>query len=479
VLGYLPAVAPTLPSLSALRASVAAWPRLAVGRLDPVEPLGVAVSGGADSIYLLLALWADAALRPWLRVWHFNHRVRGADAAADARFVQDLCTLLAVPCVVGVRAAEGLASEAELRAARLAFFAEQRVAQGVRVVATAHHLDDVVESMLMRLARGAGLAGLAAPRGWQVFRDGHVHWRPLIEARLTKAQLLAALTAAGLPWREDATNLQPIAQRNRVRAWLGQGGAEALGETFAQGFGASARHLDEAQAALWAWADELGAGVQSDGSLATAALRGRPTALAHAALARFLAAHGLSAASGVSVDALVQALAAGRDTQATLLARRVVHQAGRLSLPPEAPVAFGPELRTLRPGHLDEESGLRAEWVDVDADLWAKLSRGEIAADAVAYLNVPLDATLAWRGRVEGDRYQPLGAAGSTKLSDLLINRKIPAERRESLPVVLVDNTITWVPGQPPAHAARLVGPQKGALRLTWLGPCLSSDLPR
>ncbi|NBV79624.1 MAG: hypothetical protein EBR62_07170, partial [Verrucomicrobia bacterium] len=128
VLGYLPAVAPTLPSLSALRASVAAWPRLAVGRLDPVEPLGVAVSGGADSIYLLLALWADAALRPWLRVWHFNHRVRGADAAADARFVQDLCTLLAVPCVVGVRAAEGLASEAELRAARLAFFAEQRVA---------------------------------------------------------------------------------------------------------------------------------------------------------------------------------------------------------------------------------------------------------------------------------------------------------------------------------------------------------------
>ncbi len=80
---------------------------------------------------------------------------------------------------------------------------------------------------------------------------------------------------------------------------------------------------------------------------------------------------------------------------------------------------------------------------------------------------------------MEGDRYQPLGSPGSAKLSDLLINRKIPVEQRESLPVVLVDNTIYWVPGQPPAHFARLVGPQKGALRLTWLSPCLSSDLPR
>jgi tRNA(Ile)-lysidine synthase len=86
---------------------------------------------------------------------------------------------------------------------------------------------------------------------------------------------------------------------------------------------------------------------------------------------------------------------------------------------------------------------------------------------------------LAWRGRVDGDRYQPLGAPGVAKLSDLLINRKIPVERRETLPVVLVDNAILWAPGLPPAHAARLTGPLKGALRLTWLGPCLISDLPR
>jgi tRNA(Ile)-lysidine synthetase-like protein len=189
---------------------------------------------------------------------------------------------------------------------------------------------------------------------------------------------------------------------------------------------------------------------------------------------RFLAAHGLAAASGVSVEALVAALIAGRESQATLLAQLVVHKGGRLFLPKSALVAYGPELRPLVLEQLDDACGLWAERVDVDDALWAKLSRGDIAADAVVYLNVPPGADLAWRGRLDGDRYQPLGSPGTAKLSDLLINRKIPVERRESLPVVLVDNTIHWVPGLPPAHTARLVGPQKGALRLTWLTPCLS-----
>lgn len=452
---------------------------MAPAGLSSTEPIGVAVSGGADSVYLLVALWADEALRPRLRVLHFNHRVRGEAADGDATFVQALAAALGVACVVGVRDLAGLATEAELRSARLEFFAQQRAALGLRVIATAHHLDDVVESMLMRLARGAGLAGLAAPREWQTFRDGHAHWRPLIGARLTKSDLLAALAAAALPWREDATNQQPIAVRNRVRAWVEQGGATALGPAFAQGFGASARILAESQIALNVWADELGCGRQPDGSVATAALRGRPPALAHAVLSRFLSDHGLSLASGPSMEPLVAALVAGRDTQSTLLAQLVVHAGGRLFLPKSAAVAYGPTLRPLLLEQLDAECGLRAERVEVDDALWAKLSRGEISADAVTYLNVPPGADLAWRGRLEGDRYQPLGASGTAKLSDLLINRKIPVELRESLPVVLVDNTVHWVPGLPPAQTARLTGPQKGALRLTWLSACLSSDLPR
>ena len=110
--------------------------------------------------------------------------------------------------------------------------------------------------------------------------------------------------------------------------------------------------------------------------------------------------------------------------------------------------------------------------MDVDASLWASLSRGDISPAKEVYVLAPV-AALAWRGRVDGDRYQPLGSPGSAKLSDLLINRKIPAERREALPVVLSGGEILWVPGLPPAESARLAGPTKGALRLTWLGLCL------
>lgn len=77
-----------------------------------------------------------------------------------------------MPCGLGLRAGQGAAAEADLRSARDAFFAEQRQALGYELLCTAHHLDDVVENALLRFARGAGLAGLAAPAPCRVFAMG-------------------------------------------------------------------------------------------------------------------------------------------------------------------------------------------------------------------------------------------------------------------------------------------------------------------
>jgi tRNA(Ile)-lysidine synthase len=460
----------SLPSPDALCAAAQRLPRLPSAPASS-GPVAVAVSGGADSVYLLCALWADEALRPRLRVLHFDHRVRGEASAEDARFVTALCASLAVPCVVGVRAGQGMASEAELRAGRDAFFAQQRASLGFEILCTAHHLDDVVENMLLRLARGAGLAGLAAPRVLQPFRDGRRRWRPLIQAGIDKQALLADLRSAGIPWREDATNLLPIAARNRVRAWLAVGGAEAMGEGYAEGFARSARILGEAQVALVQWARELGCVLGPDGAMPVAALQGRPSALIEETLRAFLYAHEVTDPSASSLAPLVAAIAAGHDAQASVCGRLVRVAAGALSIPQERS-GFGSAERLLEFGLPDDECGLLAEQVEVGAELWARLSKGDISPDREAYVVAPAEA-LVWRGRVDGDRYQPLGAPGSGKLSDLLINRKIPAEKREALPVVLAGSAILWVPGLPPAESARLLGPTKGALRLTWLGPCL------
>jgi tRNA(Ile)-lysidine synthase len=460
----------SLPSPDALRAAALRLPRMPSAPASS-GPVAVAVSGGADSVFLLCALWADEAVRPRLRVLHFDHRVRGEASADDARFVTALCASLAVPCAVGVREGQGMASEAELRAGRDAFFASQRASLGYELLCTAHHLDDVVENALMRLARGAGLAGLAAPRVLQDFRDGHRRWRPLIQAGIDKRAVLAGLRAAGIPWREDATNALPVAARNRVRAWLAAGGTEAMGEGYAQGFGRSARLLGEAQVALTQWARELGCVVGADGFMPVAALQGRPVALIQDCLRAFLHAHDVAEPSGASLASLVAAISAGRDAASAVRGQVVQVIGGVLSLRRE-PMAFGPAERPIAYGLPDDECGLLAEHVDVDATLWASLSKGDISPGRVAYVVAPVEA-LVWRGRADGDRYQPLGSPGSAKLSDLLINRKIPAEKREALPVVMAGSAILWVPGLPPAESARLLGPTKGALRLTWLGPCL------
>ena len=460
----------SLPTPDALRAAASRLPRLP----SPPEangPIAVAVSGGADSVYLLCALWADEGVRPRLQVLHFDHQVRGEASAEDARFVSALCAALDVPCVLGMRAEQGGASEADLRSARDAFFAEQCQALGFELLCTAHHLDDVVENALLRLARGAGLAGLAAPRVLQDFRDGHRRWRPLIAAGIAKPALLASLLAAGIPWREDATNVLPIAARNRIRAWLAEGGEAALGAGYADGFARSARIIGEAQAALVCWARELGCVIRSDGTMPVSSLRGRPESLAQECLREFLHHHEISDPSAKSLLPLTSAIVVGSDAQSAVRGIVVRVKGGELSVLKEM-APFGPDERCLLIGSPDDEGGLLAEIVEVDATLWASLSRGEISPAKEVYLVAPVEA-LFWRGRMEGDRYQPLGSSGSAKLSDLLINRKIPAERREALPVVLAGSEILWVPGLPPAESSRLAGPTKGALRLTWLGLCL------
>jgi tRNA(Ile)-lysidine synthetase-like protein len=202
-----------------------------------------------------------------------------------------------------------------------------------------------------------------------------------------------------------------------------------------------------------------------------ASLRGRPEALAQECLREFLHRHGVVDPSAKSLLPLTLAIIAGSDNRSAVRGVVVCVKGGKLSVL-MGPPAFGPEERELTLDRPDDACGLLAEVVEVDAALWASLASGEISPAQEVYVVAPV-AVLAWRGRVEGDRYQPLGSPGSAKLSDLLINRKIPLERREALPVVLCGGEILWVPGLPPAESARLLGPTKGALRLTWLGPCL------
>ncbi|GAA4023468.1 hypothetical protein GCM10022280_25260 [Sphingomonas swuensis] len=187
-------------------------------RLVPEGELGVAVSGGPDSLALLL-LAAEA--RPGqVKAATVDHGLR-PESAAEAAFVADCCTRLGIPHdVLTVTVASGASLQAQARTARYAALAAWAERFGLAAVATAHHADDQAETLLMRLARGSGLAGLAGVRESRALTDRVRLVRPLLGLR--KAALAAVVEAAGLEPVDDPANADPRHDRSRVRSLLGR-----------------------------------------------------------------------------------------------------------------------------------------------------------------------------------------------------------------------------------------------------------------
>ncbi len=190
--------------------------------LAPGERLGVAVSGGADSVALLRVL---AELQPELgvvlKVLHFNHQIRGVESDKDQAFVAALADQLGLEFYCGNGDVPACARERKLsletaaRDLRHGWFAQLLTAGKVDKIATAHTLDDQAETVLMRVIRGTGVRGLA---GISLVHQGKRLVRPLLSIR--RHEIEAYLNLLKQPWREDASNQDVTHTRNRVRHQL-------------------------------------------------------------------------------------------------------------------------------------------------------------------------------------------------------------------------------------------------------------------
>jgi tRNA(Ile)-lysidine synthase len=181
------------------------------------QHVGVAVSGGADSVcllHVLLELAPQWDLR--LSVLHLNHGLRGEESRQDEYFVRELAARLGLNATVrAVDVAESPDNlEQAARRARLAFFREQLAAGDMARIATGHTANDQAETVLFRFLRGSGGAGLAAIRPVTV--EGIV--RPLLAAG--RAEVEQYLRQRGIAWREDSSNLSLQFARNRLRHQL-------------------------------------------------------------------------------------------------------------------------------------------------------------------------------------------------------------------------------------------------------------------
>ena len=165
----------------------------------------------------------------------------------------------------------------------------------------------------MRLARGSGAGGLAAPRPLQRFKDGRLHVRPLLAVR--HAEITAALRTAEVPWREDATNSKGIHLRNRVRRDVVPRWEKATGRDAVAGVVRSRELLEEDDSALEAWVDALRP-LDLRGRLELMRLSGRPRAVWRRALHRWVLANPPAATlSRAAFEAVLRDVETGRPTR--------------------------------------------------------------------------------------------------------------------------------------------------------------------
>lgn len=304
----------------------------AIAVFEPPLPLAVALSGGADSTALLVA-----CARRWpgrVSALHINHGLQAA-AGDFEQHCGELCAQLGVPLHVRhvqARNASGQSPEDAARIARYQALHDLAQPLAARCVALAQHADDHVESVLLALSRGAGIAGLAGMRSrWE--RDGIVYCRPLLQ--VAASDIRAWLTAQRIAWIEDPTNLDLQFTRNRIRARL----LPALAEAFPQyrdTFSRSARHAAQAQELL----EELAAQdlAQAGVPPSIEALR----ALSRARLANLLrhwlkSVHGQQASAAQLEELLAQVAACstrGHDIQVKAGTGFVRRQGAHLSFSP-------------------------------------------------------------------------------------------------------------------------------------------------
>jgi tRNA(Ile)-lysidine synthase len=413
--------------------------------------VGVAVSGGADSVALLrLLLELRKELGVVVAVVHFNHRLRAAESDEDQRFVAHLAEghQLELHCASGevaqYAAEKHLSLETAAREMRYAYFRRLLLDGQLNRIATGHTLDDQAETVLLKIVRGAGGRGLAGiypelPVRCSQFSASIV--RPLLGTR--RGELERYLRGLGQSWREDASNRDLRHRRNRVRhgilprleRYLNPAVREALAET------AEIARVEEEY-----WGKEVARVlplVWQGGVLNLAVLVNLPLALQRRVV------RAATESLGVRLDFRhveeILALSSSRAGSTVLPDGFLVsRKAGGLWFASKikTPLATEYEYRLSVPGSvavLETESRFEAVLVSGNAaegynpeDL---MDRSQLAAE------------LKVRNWQAGDRFWPVHTKAPKKIKELLQERHVTGRERKLWPVVVSGTEVVWVRG--------------------------------
>ncbi|HEY6636788.1 MAG TPA: tRNA lysidine(34) synthetase TilS [Solirubrobacterales bacterium] len=394
----------------------------------------VLVSGGADSAATAAALVEELGPDA-LGALHLNYGLR-PDSDQDELTCSELCARLGIELEVErPELAEGNV-QAEAREARYVAAERLRQARGADWIATGHTRTDLAETVLYRMVTSPGrraLLGLRPRRGVVV--------RPLLS--LDGDEVRRLVSEAGLPFRDDPTNAEPLYARNRIRnevlpvlREIGPGTEATIAETQAE-LAEESEVLERSAADLLAESGADAAGAISRDALASVHPAIRRLALR--LLAERAAGHAvpLGRDPAARIWRLVNepeggVVELGRGIAAQIEGGHVRFTTGPAGEPPPGTLSVPGSCRF---GSWEVRAELSSGVPPADGPDLAVLDPGALSGDLVVR---------SWR---EGDRMRPLGLGGSKSLQDLFTDRKVPRSLRHALPVVTSDGRIVWIAG--------------------------------
>ncbi len=436
------------------------------------ETVCAAVSGGPDSTALLLLLHElRTRLGISVAALHINHGLRDAESEEDARFCKELCGRLGIPYyeqrIQLDRYMDAAGGSVQSAARDLRYLIFRRTVERGRanVIATAHTADDVAETFLLNLLRGAGPRGLS---GLPKTRGAHVV-RPLTGVR--KADLLAWLEGIGQPYRIDSSNFANKYARNRVRnlliPYLEQGYNPAVRAALLK----TATIFHDAQEFLAATAKETTAAISTplpEGGLSfpCALFAPLPVALQREVIRRTLGSarkHLL----GITFDHLenLRRLAAGDMPHGEISLKGIRARAAHgIFYCVRAPLAIPPFAYPLPPaGNIPiAETGAA-----IGVEITDRPPHSYDPACATVYIDAAmLPPGVEIRNRRAGDIFAPLGAPGTRKLKKFFIDVKIPRWERDGIPLLAAGNEVLWIAGVRLSERVKITPRTKRILKL-------------
>ena len=445
---------------------------------DSGGALVVACSGGPDSTALALALHERGHDEARIMAAHFNHRTRGEESDGDEGYVRDLCAKLDVPLTVGAapKATDHM-SENDARRMRYTFL--ERVARdiGARFVAVAHTADDQAETILLRIARGTGVRGLAGMDANRPISEGSGVQliRPMLG--LHRSDVEEYLRSIGVTAREDSSNADLRYARNRVRHTI----MPALKQLNPAAVDAITRLAADARQHRELVAAHPAEPMPHDNEIDSGMLVRLPQPVAAFMLERMHSRAMPERDSDAQLERhhIEEALrlASRREPSEMHLPGGVTlrNRYGKTSIVRtddggQSAAHIRGELRLAIPGRVElpDGSSITAEVVAPPESFTEVVDGGNTSA----WLSSALmhEDGLMVRGRLPGDRYTPLGSEYAVKVQDLFVDAKVPAERRDSVPIVVMpsDGRIAWIAGFAPAEWAKVNDGDASCVKLSW-----------